>query len=65
MLVVDPIKRINVTQALNHPYVRVWYDADEVEAVRKCLSFSLGTALMIYFTEVNIFYEVDAASTAM
>ena len=36
MLVVDPIKRINVTQALNHPYVRVWYDADEVEAVRKC-----------------------------
>jgi len=32
MLVVDPVKRINITQALNHPYVRVWYDADEVEA---------------------------------
>lgn len=33
MLVVDPMKRINVTQALNHPYVHVWYDEKEVEAV--------------------------------
>lgn len=32
MLVVDPMKRINVTQALNHPYVHVWYDEKEVEA---------------------------------
>lgn len=32
MLVIDPAKRITITQALNHPYVHVWYDADEVEA---------------------------------
>jgi c-Jun N-terminal kinase len=32
MLVIDPSKRITITQALNHPYVHVWYDADEVEA---------------------------------
>lgn len=32
MLVVDPLKRITIKQALNHPYVHVWYDADEVEA---------------------------------
>jgi len=32
MLVIDPSKRITITEALNHPYVHVWYDADEVEA---------------------------------
>ena len=32
MLVIDPLKRITVTQALNHPYVQVWFDAAEVEA---------------------------------
>ena len=32
MLVVDPLKRITITQALSHPYVHVWYDAEEVEA---------------------------------
>ena len=35
MLVVDPLKRITISQALKHPYVHVWYDADEVEAVSK------------------------------
>eukprot|EP00795_Rhopilema_esculentum_P008480 gene8480-14474_t len=32
MLVVDPLKRCSVTEALKHPYVHVWYDASEVEA---------------------------------
>ncbi|KAK3699593.1 hypothetical protein QZH41_014305 [Actinostola sp. cb2023] len=31
MLVIDPAKRINVVDALHHPYVHVWYDANEVE----------------------------------
>ncbi|XP_031563290.1 stress-activated protein kinase JNK-like isoform X2 [Actinia tenebrosa] len=31
MLVIDPAKRINVVDAMNHPYVNVWYDASEVE----------------------------------
>eukprot|EP00112_Aurelia_sp_Birch-Aquarium-sp1_P023834 Seg727.1 transcript_id=Seg727.1/GoldUCD/mRNA.D3Y31 product="Mitogen-activated protein kinase 8" protein_id=Seg727.1/GoldUCD/D3Y31 len=33
MLVIDPLKRCSVTEALKHPYVHVWYDASEVEAV--------------------------------
>jgi len=33
MLVIDPAKRISVVEALHHPYVHVWYDANEVECV--------------------------------
>ena len=33
MLVVDPDKRITVKEALRHPYVVIWYDPSEVEAV--------------------------------
>ncbi|XP_078658563.1 stress-activated protein kinase JNK-like isoform X5 [Branchiostoma floridae x Branchiostoma belcheri] len=33
MLVIDPYKRITVDQALQHPYVNVWYDPSEVEGV--------------------------------
>ncbi len=35
MLVIDPDKRINVDEALMHPYINVWYDESEVNAVRK------------------------------
>lgn len=34
MLVIDPAKRISVDDALQHPYINVWYDPAEVEAVR-------------------------------
>ncbi|XP_013070264.1 stress-activated protein kinase JNK-like isoform X3 [Biomphalaria glabrata] len=30
MLVIDPDKRISVDEALNHPYINVWYDEREV-----------------------------------
>ena len=33
MLVIDPEKRINVDEALMHPYINVWYDESEVNAV--------------------------------
>lgn len=33
MLVVDPIQRIGVDDALNHPYIHVWYDDAEVNAI--------------------------------
>ncbi|EGW13838.1 Mitogen-activated protein kinase 10 [Cricetulus griseus] len=36
MLVIDPAKRISVDDALQHPYINVWYDPAEVEAVRHC-----------------------------
>jgi len=33
MLVIDASKRISVDEALKHPYINVWYDPTEVEAV--------------------------------
>lgn len=33
MLVIDASKRISVDEALQHPYINVWYDRAEVEAV--------------------------------
>lgn len=33
MLVIDPEKRISVDDALLHPYINVWYDEGEVNAV--------------------------------
>uniref|UniRef100_A0A8C7W8B4 Stress-activated protein kinase JNK n=1 Tax=Oncorhynchus mykiss TaxID=8022 RepID=A0A8C7W8B4_ONCMY len=32
MLIIDPAKRIQVDEALQHPYINVWYDPAEVEA---------------------------------
>ena len=34
MLQIDPMNRITVDQALRHPYVSVWFDESEVNAVR-------------------------------
>uniref|UniRef100_A0A671R456 Stress-activated protein kinase JNK n=1 Tax=Sinocyclocheilus anshuiensis TaxID=1608454 RepID=A0A671R456_9TELE len=36
MLVIDASKRISVDEALQHPYINVWYDPAEVEAVSLC-----------------------------
>ena len=33
MLQIDPAKRITVEQALAHPYVNIWFDPSEVNAV--------------------------------
>jgi c-Jun N-terminal kinase len=35
MLVVDPEKRISVDEALLHPYISVWYEDGEVNAVSR------------------------------
>ncbi len=35
MLQIDPKQRITVAEALRHPYVSIWYDAAEAEAVSK------------------------------
>jgi c-Jun N-terminal kinase len=37
MLVIDPEKRISVDEALLHPYINVWYDEGEVNAVSALL----------------------------
>jgi len=35
MLVIDPGNRISVDEALRHPYINMWYEESEVNAVRK------------------------------
>ena len=43
MLVIDQEDRINVDEALMHPYINVWYDESEVNAVSfKFTSFFLA-----------------------
>lgn len=37
MLVIDPDRRISVDEALRHPYIAVWYDPAEAEAVSEQL----------------------------
>lgn len=44
MLVIDPECRISVEEALNHPYIHVWYDPGEADAVRK--PFLQGSVLL-------------------
>lgn len=39
MLIIDPAKRISVDEALQHPYINVWYDPAEVEAVSETVFF--------------------------
>ena len=41
MLVIDPEKRMSVDEALNHPYINVWYEDSEVNAGRDFLLIAL------------------------
>ena len=45
MLVIDPAKRISVMEALHHPYIHVWYDANEIEGVSHQLIESLNATI--------------------
>ena len=50
MLVIDQEDRINVDEALMHPYINVWYDESEVNAVSyKFILFFLITSLLLHF----------------
>jgi len=33
MLVIDPERRTSVDEALMHPYINIWYEENEVNAV--------------------------------
>uniref|UniRef100_A0ACB8E981 Mitogen-activated protein kinase 10 n=1 Tax=Sphaerodactylus townsendi TaxID=933632 RepID=A0ACB8E981_9SAUR len=48
MLVIDPAKRISVDEALQHPYINVWYDPAEVEA-RCCGNKSISVYEMLSY----------------
>ena len=42
MLVIDPRKRISVDDAINHPYIRVWFDEEEVNGVSFTKSYQVN-----------------------
>jgi hypothetical protein len=46
MLVIDPEKRITTTEALQHPYINVWYDEQEVNGVSSIIQARITT---VYF----------------
>lgn len=52
MLVIDPEKRISVEDALQHPYVNVWFDESEVYAVRKHILYRYRNIM------ANIFFNI-------
>lgn len=53
MLVIDPEKRMSVDEALNHPYINVWYEDSEVNAVRIFYFY--------FYNLINEFYYLKAA----
>lgn len=55
MLVVDPEKRISVDEALLHPYISVWYEDGEVNAVSS--SFLDTITLRLRPIDWLIFYK--------
>lgn len=59
MLVIDPAKRISVDEALQHPYINVWYDPAEVEAVSFKKVFTLRLWMdqgYTWFDSILMFY---------
>lgn len=47
MLVIDASKRISVDEALQHPYINVWYDPSEAEAVSSWFRSLLYEAILL------------------
>ena len=66
MLVVDPHKRINVDDALKHPYISVWFDSSEVNGVRtgvNCLDISLTCHFLIVAVVVVCYSHLQLSRT--
>lgn len=63
MLVIDPECRISVEEALNHPYIHVWYDPAEADAVRGHISIWNGSVGQLFdvcdFALIYIFLFVS------
>ncbi len=52
MLVIDPEKRMSVDEALNYPYINVWYEDPEVNAVSSifCCFFYFNNKIKLFQT---------------
>ena len=48
MLVVDRSKRISVIDALDHPYIHVWYEKSEVESVSIKQWYGIPVVIVMY-----------------
>ncbi|RMC11582.1 hypothetical protein DUI87_11703 [Hirundo rustica rustica] len=55
MLVIDASKRISVDEALQHPYINVWYDPSEAEAHRCSNDQWLSTPILIVICQRCVF----------
>ncbi|KAI1716665.1 protein kinase domain-containing protein [Ditylenchus destructor] len=63
MLVIDPQHRITVQEALNHPYVHLWYDTTEVEgpppnhydASVECADHTVDDWKALIYSEIKAF----------
>lgn len=58
MLVIDPVQRISVEQALQHTYINAWYNENEVNAVSKdYISKKKNSILNIYRYDFDFSYS--------
>lgn len=57
VLVVDPSKRYSVDQALQHPYVHIWYDKGEVLGVSSSQITNNHTMFQVF----NLIYLLQPA----
>ncbi len=53
MLIIDPEKRMSVDEALNHPYINVWYEDSEVNAVSLLDLFYFSSNEIGYFSHLQ------------
>jgi len=66
MLVVDPVNRITVDDALDHPYIKLWYDPKEVNGPAPRVDTSVDEAEYsvekwkeVIWEEVQLWCDVD------
>ncbi|PAA72747.1 hypothetical protein BOX15_Mlig028252g1 [Macrostomum lignano] len=72
MLVIDPLRRISVDEALMHPYINMWYDDTEVNGPPPqrydhgvdTKDFSVEHWRQLIFAEVKAFEATTAAAAA-
>ncbi len=62
MTIIDPLHRISVDEAINHPYINVWYDDSEVNAVSLKMSQTLNFFYYFCFSFFIITNEKETKS---
>jgi hypothetical protein len=58
MLVIDQEDRINVDEALMHPYINVWYDESEVNAVSLSFSYKNICILNLRYENIDLYMSL-------